>query len=431
MNCELFREQMSAYLDGELGPAEQAAFGSHLNACPACPDELDSLRRVVSLLTSIPAGPTPPDLTERIMAGLQETPQVAAPRPHALIRFPQAFSRFATVAAMFLAVVAVIVVIQRERSKGAAPVATTERLVRTTTQSDRTVRREVPASEEDASPAARPMKRLAAQPALAERAKAFKGAPGAERPAVVSKSAVPLAMKSPAKPAAAPPMPTAPKAGPADKLGAIRKDAERREEISPEIVRLQLAAAQPAKTAGSLRDALKKMGVATKMAESDKAGGVVLTMDLDRRGEAKLAALLDSYGARRRAAGRGMVVMPAARKQAPPAAKAEFAGAAPAEKESFAMADAASQNRKARRVGTDQVAAEGRAAPPAPAQVETGKKKRETTAMKEAEEGMRQANQAAMMQQTMEPERPATRRYVIVIVPTAKADADAKAQQAK
>lgn len=49
------REQLSAYLDGELGPAERARLEAHLQGCPACRAELDSLRRTVELVGRLPA----------------------------------------------------------------------------------------------------------------------------------------------------------------------------------------------------------------------------------------------------------------------------------------------------------------------------------------------------------------------------------------
>jgi anti-sigma factor RsiW len=44
MVCEIWTEQLDAYLDGELPPAEARALGEHLRGCPACATE--SLSRV-------------------------------------------------------------------------------------------------------------------------------------------------------------------------------------------------------------------------------------------------------------------------------------------------------------------------------------------------------------------------------------------------
>lgn len=48
------RERLSAYLDGELAPAEAAALKRHLADCRACQAELASLREVRALLGALP-----------------------------------------------------------------------------------------------------------------------------------------------------------------------------------------------------------------------------------------------------------------------------------------------------------------------------------------------------------------------------------------
>jgi anti-sigma factor RsiW len=53
------REQLSAYVDGELSAAERAAIERHLPACAECRAELAELRRVRALLGALPA-PTLP-----------------------------------------------------------------------------------------------------------------------------------------------------------------------------------------------------------------------------------------------------------------------------------------------------------------------------------------------------------------------------------
>jgi hypothetical protein len=53
------REQLSAYLDGELAPDDRAALETHLVTCPACQAELDDLRGLRAMLRAMPAPALP------------------------------------------------------------------------------------------------------------------------------------------------------------------------------------------------------------------------------------------------------------------------------------------------------------------------------------------------------------------------------------
>ncbi len=53
------REQLSAYLDGELSPAERAALERHLPTCAQCQTELAALRRVRATLAALPSPALP------------------------------------------------------------------------------------------------------------------------------------------------------------------------------------------------------------------------------------------------------------------------------------------------------------------------------------------------------------------------------------
>ena len=53
------RERLSAYLDGELAPADAAALERHLAECAECRDELAALREVRTLLRALPQPPLP------------------------------------------------------------------------------------------------------------------------------------------------------------------------------------------------------------------------------------------------------------------------------------------------------------------------------------------------------------------------------------
>jgi hypothetical protein len=56
---ELQREQLSAYLDDELEPAERAALERHLPDCPRCQSELRELRELRGLLRALPVPALP------------------------------------------------------------------------------------------------------------------------------------------------------------------------------------------------------------------------------------------------------------------------------------------------------------------------------------------------------------------------------------
>lgn len=52
--CDLARELLSPYIDGELGSEERQRVDSHLESCQSCREELDSIRKTISLVQSIP-----------------------------------------------------------------------------------------------------------------------------------------------------------------------------------------------------------------------------------------------------------------------------------------------------------------------------------------------------------------------------------------
>ena len=52
--CSKTREQLTSYIDGELGDKEQAQLELHLESCRSCREEYNSLRQTVSLLQQMP-----------------------------------------------------------------------------------------------------------------------------------------------------------------------------------------------------------------------------------------------------------------------------------------------------------------------------------------------------------------------------------------
>ncbi|OGR78132.1 MAG: hypothetical protein A2X32_01885 [Elusimicrobia bacterium GWC2_64_44] len=65
-NC---RENLSAYLDGELPPVERAAVDAHLAGCPDCRAVLDQLGGVSRLVKAQGLEPVPPYLKGAVLAG--------------------------------------------------------------------------------------------------------------------------------------------------------------------------------------------------------------------------------------------------------------------------------------------------------------------------------------------------------------------------
>jgi len=67
--CRQIKEQLSAYLDGELDEGQRHAVAAHLQTCPACRRELELLTALDGALGSLTA-PAPPDLAGRVLARL-------------------------------------------------------------------------------------------------------------------------------------------------------------------------------------------------------------------------------------------------------------------------------------------------------------------------------------------------------------------------
>src|SRR5512133_622005 len=72
---EWTRERMSAFIDGQLVPADVAELESHLRSCAECTDELRALTATRQLLRAMPMAHVPRSFT-----------LVAAPRPAVLPR---------------------------------------------------------------------------------------------------------------------------------------------------------------------------------------------------------------------------------------------------------------------------------------------------------------------------------------------------------
>lgn len=69
MDCELYREAVSARLDGEVTGLQPAALDAHLAGCPGCRAWAEAAQRVTRAARVVPADPVP-DLTVAIMSSL-------------------------------------------------------------------------------------------------------------------------------------------------------------------------------------------------------------------------------------------------------------------------------------------------------------------------------------------------------------------------
>ena len=111
------RERLTAYLDGELSPAESREVLLWLEAHPAALRELEEHRRVWALLGKYPDEPVPAGFSERVLERAGAAPAASRPAGKASLRVLSGGGalRFAAVAATFvLAVGAGLYVAHRE-----------------------------------------------------------------------------------------------------------------------------------------------------------------------------------------------------------------------------------------------------------------------------------------------------------------------------
>jgi anti-sigma factor RsiW len=86
MSCEQ-EVELTAYVDGELSPAEVAAVQTHLHRCASCRSTEALLRRTVETLAALPAFEPSRDLRRRVLTGVDGAPAAAlAARVRALLR---------------------------------------------------------------------------------------------------------------------------------------------------------------------------------------------------------------------------------------------------------------------------------------------------------------------------------------------------------
>ncbi len=70
MNCHEVKELSSAYLDQKLAPSQISSFEKHLNGCVSCREEVEGLRKTISLIGSLDEIETSPNFLVKLNAKL-------------------------------------------------------------------------------------------------------------------------------------------------------------------------------------------------------------------------------------------------------------------------------------------------------------------------------------------------------------------------
>jgi hypothetical protein len=79
--CRAFDEDLSAWIDGELGGARRSEVGAHVAGCRGCAERVEQLRAVDRALRALPAPAVRADLRERLARRLAADRAPAAPPP--------------------------------------------------------------------------------------------------------------------------------------------------------------------------------------------------------------------------------------------------------------------------------------------------------------------------------------------------------------
>ena len=66
MNCHEVKELSSAYLDQKLAPSQISSFEEHLNGCASCREEVEGLRKTISLIGSLDEIETSPNFLGKL-----------------------------------------------------------------------------------------------------------------------------------------------------------------------------------------------------------------------------------------------------------------------------------------------------------------------------------------------------------------------------
>lgn len=77
MRCEDFQEDLSAWIDGELTPAEEARLAVHLDSCPECRQVLHEFKETSLLARNLAIPRAPAFVTDAAMRLVRGMPQAA------------------------------------------------------------------------------------------------------------------------------------------------------------------------------------------------------------------------------------------------------------------------------------------------------------------------------------------------------------------
>ncbi|HTO54428.1 MAG TPA: zf-HC2 domain-containing protein [Myxococcota bacterium] len=78
MDCKRDREELSAYIDGELAPAPRAELESHIQACASCRAEVAAQDRLAEAFASLREVTPPGDFEARFWARIAREKEAAA-----------------------------------------------------------------------------------------------------------------------------------------------------------------------------------------------------------------------------------------------------------------------------------------------------------------------------------------------------------------
>ena len=73
LECRQFVEQVTAYLERALTPAEEQAFVDHLAECDGCGRYLDQVRQTAQALDSLPADALSPESRATLLNTFRNT----------------------------------------------------------------------------------------------------------------------------------------------------------------------------------------------------------------------------------------------------------------------------------------------------------------------------------------------------------------------
>ena len=115
MTCGQCRENLSAYADGELSPAEKISADAHLAGCAACRAELGFIQSAKAAISGVPSPRMPESLKQTLLGEAGRRARQESPRPSfwsvPAFRYPAA-----ALAATFAALL-VVLAVNRENQR--------------------------------------------------------------------------------------------------------------------------------------------------------------------------------------------------------------------------------------------------------------------------------------------------------------------------